>query len=36
VGFLAGMGMIEWFYLKITKLPKKDHIIKYYNMLGEL
>ncbi len=22
-GFLAGMGMIEWFYLKITKLPKK-------------
>ena len=35
-GFLAGMGMIEWFYLKITKLPKKDHIIKHYNMLGEL
>ncbi len=35
-GFLAGMGMIEWFYLKITKLPKKDYIIKYYNMLGEL
>ncbi len=35
-GFLAGMGMIEWFYLKITKLPKKDHIVKYYNTLGEL
>lgn len=35
-GFLAGMGMIESSYLKIAKLPKKDHIIKYYNMLGEM
>ena len=25
-GFLAGMDMIEWFYLKIAKLPKKKTI----------
>jgi hypothetical protein len=33
--FLADMDIIERFYFKITKLPPKDHIVIYYNILGK-